>query len=236
MTYKSYFWILRGLLIITVGILYACNNATVPIIVSPSAMCDVAPLGESVESDDDTATVRFVAYGDFDSDDDVPCGMLLEVRIAVVEADDRLNWWEAVGGSELGIEGFIPPRARVPTTAERLAAAPAQFVTTGADGTAEMLVAYDPKIRVYSVCAILPGDDLIAGCNNNDLRIGESTFNSTVYIYFTHGHAILEVESSDRYQRFLNGTASSTAPATIMFEATSYRMISEEGLFRRPAL
>ena len=121
-------------------------------------------------------TVRFVAYGDFDSDDDVPCGMLPEVRIAVVEADDRLNWWEAVGGSELGIEGFIPPGTRVLTSAERLAAAPAQFVTTGADGTAEMLVAYDPKIRVYSVCAILPGDDLIAGCNNNDLRIGESNF------------------------------------------------------------
>ena len=191
-------------------------------VISPSAACDVAPLDKPVRVDGGMVTVRFVAYGDVDSDDDMHCGMLPDVRIAVVGTDDRLNWWKAVGGDELGIEKFIPPGARVPTTAERLATAPAQFVTTGADGTADMLVAYAPEFRVYSVCAILPGDDLIAGCNNNDLRIEESTLNSTVYIHLSHGHAILEVESSDRYQRFLNGTASSTAPATIMFEATSF--------------
>ena len=191
---------------------------------APTAIvtCDVMPLGKTAKSGDDTVTVRFVAYGDMDSDDDVPCGMLPDVRIAVVEANNRLNWWKAVGGSELGIERFIPPGARVPTTAERLAAAPAQFTITGADGTVNMLIADDPEIRVYSVCAILPGDDLIAGCNHNDFRIGESVFNSTVYIYFTHGHATLEVGSSDRYQRFLNGMAPSAAPVTIMFEAMSF--------------
>ena len=220
-------WMLRcGLLGAIVGTACAGGDAPVPqsspAVVSPLAVCDVMPLDEETESVDDTVTVRFVAYGDVDSRDDVPCGMLPGVRIAVVEASKRLNWWKAVGGSELGIEKFIPPGARVPTTAEGLATAPAQFVTTGADGTADMLVAYAPEFRVYSVCAILPGDDLIAGCNNNNIRIGESTLNSTVYIYFNHGHATVEVESSDRYQRFLNGTVSSTAPATIMFEATSF--------------
>ena len=220
-------WMLRcGLSGAIVGTACAGGDAPVsqasPAVISPSAACDVAPLDKPVRVGGGMVTVRFVVYGDFDSDDDVPCGMLSDVRVAVVEANDRLNWWEAVGGSELGIEKFIPPGARVPTTAERLAAAPAQFVTAGADGMANMLVAYDPEFRVYSVCAIMPGDDLIAGCNNNDLRIGESTLNSTVYIHLSHGHAILEVESSDRYQRFLNGTASSTAPATIMFEATSF--------------
>ena len=193
-----------------------------PTVVSPSAVCNVTPLSEPPTSDSGYYTARFVAYGDIDGDDDVPCGMLSDVRIAVVEANNRLNWWKAVGGSELGIERFIPPGARVPTTVERLAAAPAQFTITGADGTANMLVADDPEIRVYLVCAILPGDDLIAGCNHNDSRIGESVFNSTVYIYFTHGHAILEVGNSDRYQRFLNGMASSAAPVTIMFEAMSF--------------
>lgn len=147
--------------------------------------------------------------------------MLPDVRIAVVErankANNRLNWWKAVGGSELGIEEYIPPGVRVPTTAEKLSAAPAQFITTGADGIAE-LVAYDPESSYYLVCAILPSDDLMAGCHS-DLRIGGST--STVYIYFTHGHAVIEVRNSGRYQRFLNGVMSSVALATVMFKAES---------------
>lgn len=172
---------------------------------------------------DHEVTVRFVAYGDVDSDDDVPCGMLSDVHVAVVEGTkNRLNWWKTVGGSELGIEKFMPPGVRVPTTAERLSAAPAQFVTTGADGTASMVINYNPENRDYLVCVILPSDDLIAGCDHNDLRIRESISHSTVYIYFTHGYAILEVGSSDRYQRFSNGTASSAAPVTITFEATLF--------------
>ena len=190
-----------------------------PAVVSPSAMCDVRPLDEN--GADHAVTIRFVAYGDVDSDDAVPCGMLPDVRIAVVERANnvyyRLNWWKAVGGSELGIEEYIPPGVRVPTTAEKLSAAPAQFITTGANGIAE-LVAYDPESSYYSVCAILPSDDLIAGCHN-DLRIGGST--STVYIYFTHGHAVIEARNSGRYQRFLNGVTSSVTPATVMFKAES---------------
>lgn len=197
------------------------SSGTSPTTVSPSEMCDVTPLGEPNRADSGYHTVRFVAYGDVDSDDAVSCGMLPDVRIAVVERANnvynRLNWWKAVGGSELGIEEYIPPGVRVPTTAEKLSAAPAQFITTGADGIAE-LVAYDPESSYYSVCAILPSDDLIAGCHN-DLRIGGST--STVYIYFTHGHAVIEARNSGRYQRFLNGVASSATPATVMFKAES---------------
>lgn len=212
-----------GVLAAGAGVACASGDSPVPqaspAVVSPSAVCDVRSLDEN--GMDHAVTIRFVAYGDVDSDDAVPCGMLPEVRIAIVERANnvynRLNWWKAVGGGELGIEEYIPPGVQVPTTAEKLSAAPAQFITTGADGIAE-LVAYDPESSYYSVCAILPSDDLIAGCHN-DLRIGGTT--STVYIYFTHGHAVIEARNSGRYQRFLNGVASSATPATVMFKAES---------------
>ena len=51
----------------------------------------------------------------------------------------------------------------------------------------------------------------------------------TAYVYFTHGHAIVEIGDSvwhqklkdynDRYQRFLDGVVSSGEPALVKFEA-----------------
>ncbi len=205
-------------------------------VVSPSAVCDVAPLSEATRAgpwpDDSHTSVSIVAYGDVDSDDDVPCAMLPDVRIAVIQdtsqnssvsLDLLEDWWTAVGGDELGIRRFIPPGVRVPSTAERLASAPAQFITTGPDGTAELRFDYDPETDDHSLCAISPIDDLIAGCKHNlSLRGFPSDHIShiTVYIYFTHGHAIIEVGASDRYQRFLDDTGSTGTPATITFEAT----------------
>lgn len=208
----------------------APNPQTLPLAFSPSAVCDVVPLDEPVRAGGDTATVRFVAYGDVDGDDDVPCGMLPDVRIAVISQegskDKLLSWWTAVGGYELGIETFIPPGARVPTTSERmsaaLAAASAQFVTTGPGGIAEVLIDHEDD---YSLCAISPANDLIAGCYHY-LR-PRGFVHITVYIYFIHGHAIIETEgndwyqeTNDRYQRFLDDEVWSGELATVTFNAT----------------
>lgn len=222
---------------------------TAPAVVSPSAVCDVIPLekaqlDETIRADlgsDDsgilsvedatgseviyTAPIRFVTYGDINSDDDIPCGMLPDVRIAVIQDSYTpiLDWWTAVGGNELGIERFPPSTGvRVPSTADNLSDAPAQFVTTGPDGTAEILLAsYDERFH-YMFCAISPIDDLIAGCNHISNWSGpeDGSDISTVYIYFTHGHAIVEVWSSDRYQGFLDGTGTAGVPASITFTST----------------
>lgn len=196
-----------------------------PVAFTPSAVCDVAPLDEPVRVGDDAVAVRFVVYGDIDSDDDVSCGMIPDVRIAIInqaglnsareEEDSMLNWWTAVGGDELGIKRLIPPGVRVPTSAERLSAAPAQFVTTGSDGVAEVSIAHEDD---YSLCAILPDNDLVAGCYHH-LRLRTIPSNITVYTYLTHGHADIEVWDSDRYQRFLDSTGTTGALATVTFAA-----------------
>ena len=210
----------------------APNPQSLPVAFSPSAVCDVVPLDEPVRAGDDTATVRFVAYGDIDEDDDVPCGMLSDVRIAIIseegaysavkEEDKLLSWWTAVGGDKLGIDTFIPPGTRVPTTPEKVSAAPAQFITTGPDGIAEVLIDHEDD---YSLCAISPANDMIAGCYHR-LR-PRGSVHITVYIYFTHGHAIIEIEGNDwyqeindRYQRFLDDEIwSGEEPATVTFDA-----------------
>lgn len=213
---------------------FLSSSETFPTVVSPSAVCDVSPLGEPTASDLGYYTVRFVAYGDMDSNDDVPCGMLPEVRIAVIHEkrgeNVMRNWWEAVGGSELGSPNdyfpkYLPPGVRVPTTVEKLATAPAQFintVNTGPEGTAEMSISHNRERR-HSLCAIAPTGDLIAGCIYDFPRKTPET-HITVYIYFTHGHAVIEEGSSDRYQRFLDGTGSIKSPATVTFTA----MISDD--------
>ena len=203
-------------------------SGSFPTIILPSVVCDVTPLGEETESDDDTVTVRFVAYGDVDGEDDLACGMLPGVRIAIIsnagaysalEEENRLlNWWTSVGGDELGIKRFVPPGVRVPTTADRLSEAPAQFVTTGPDGTVKLPINHEDD---YSLCAISPVDDLILGCNHH-LSPRASDDYLIVYIYLAHGHAVVEISDSDRYQRFLGGRESSRELATVEFMATSH--------------
>ena len=199
-------------------------------VISPSMVCDVTPIGEDKMADPGYYTIKFVAYGDIDSDDDVPCGMISDVRIAIIhqKGGGLVNWWEAVGGNELGIKKLIPPGARVPTTAEKLSSAPAQFITTGPDGTVEVTIPYDPEWADYSLCAISSTDNLIAGCSH-DLYLREpyldpvahiTPYHVTVYTYFAHGHAVIEARSSNRYQQFLGVAGSAWAPATLAFTAT----------------
>ena len=191
-------------------------------IISPSAVCDVTPLDEPVRADPGYYTVRLVAYGDMDSDDDVPCGMLSDVRIAIIhEKEDALgNWWRIVGGSELGIAYRMPPGARVPISGGKLYDAQVPFITTGPHGTIEMPFPYDQD---YSLCVMSSVNDLIAGCIHDFPRISPRDY-ITVYIYFTHGHAVLEAvpEESDnkRYQQFLEGAVLTQVPVTARFKAT----------------
>lgn len=206
------------------------SSGSPSMVVTPSAMCDVTHLGEPAKADPGYYIVRIVAYGDMDSDDDVPCGMLPDVRIAIIhkeqDKDVLRDWWEIVGGSELGIVHDLPPGARVPTTSGKLYDAPAQFITTGPYGTIEMPFAYGQD---YALCVMSSVDDhiavndLIAGCIHDFPRISPRDY-ITVYIYFTHGHAVLEAvpEESDnrRYQQFLDGAVLTQASITVTFEAT----------------
>ena len=149
--------------------LYSPSGSTSQV-VSPSEVCDVMPLDKPTRAASGYFTVRFVAYGDVDSDDDVPCGMLPDVRIAIISeksGGEWRSWWEAVGGNELGISQFMPLGARVPSTAEKLSKAPAQLVSTGPDGTAEIIIPHDPEENDNSsLCAISPVEDLIVGCSH----------------------------------------------------------------------
>lgn len=173
-----------------------------------------------------TVMVRFVTYGDADPDDEIPLGMMPDVQIAVIR--EKADWWTAVGGNDLGIRRNIPPGVRVQSTAEKLAAAPARFVTTGSDGIVEIPIEYTIDSDLYSFCVIFPiTDDLIAGCNYPDISLYRSPWEPdevTIYVYFIHGYAIVEEgpNGSDRYQRFLDGTELSSEPVTVQMIAFSH--------------
>ena len=203
--------------------------------------------------DEGTVTVRFVTYGDIDPDDEDPFGIIPDVQIAIIREKDvivkegdigqyesryestnhLLDWWETVGGHDLGIKEHIPPGVRVQSTPEQLAAAPARFVTTGSDGTFEMSIAYnldqsdDYSGIDYAFCAMSPVvDSLIAGCNYQNIslwRYIRSGDAMTIYVYFAHGYAIVEdsFNASDRFQRFSDGIEASDEPAYLWVNATT---------------
>ena len=178
--------------------------------------CDVVPLGELAES----GTVRFVAYGDVDRGDGVGCGMVPSVRLAVVNGyDDILGWWGLVG-ADLGIGGGLaPPGLQIPSSDERLSVVPARFLTTSPEGEAEAFIG---NIGWYTVCAMSPVvQDLIAGCSHEPIWLD---FGSEVYVFFSHGHAIVETgpEAAERYQRFLDGADISNQPRVSVFFLSTY--------------
>ena len=253
---------------------------TLPVAFSPSAVCDVVPLDEPVRVSDDTATVRIVAYGDIDSEDDVPCGMLPGVHVYAIRDEPNADvfevWWTTVGGDELS-EKYpkLPPGVQVPTTAERLSAVleqqlitvtttnystgrvrfdrfakGAEFITaatTGPDGIVELSLAFDPKsddlTADYKLCVIAPVEYLTVRCTDFILFLQKDS-HTTAYAYFTHGHAIVKIDSNDwqqggykdRYQRFLDGVISSGEPAIVQFKATGYADVMVDDILpSRPA-
>lgn len=206
---------LGGLLVAAMGA--ACGRSlpdsalAVVSSLAPTAIvkCDVVPLGEA-GSGGDMTTVRFVAYGDVDRGDGVGCGMVPDARLAVIIGnDDIADWWELVGG-ELGVVEQAPPGLQIPSSGDKLSAAPVFFVTTGSDGIAETPIAHTGEI--VTICAMSTvADDLIAGCSHERIRLKDGT---DVYVYFSHNHAIVETgpEGAERYERFRNGADISDLP------------------------
>ena len=195
--------------------------------------------------DEGTVTVRFVTYGDIDPDDEVPFGMIPGVKIAIIKEDETIGedyftkekeirdnlrlWWETVGGHDLGIEESSPPGVRIQSTSEQLAVAPARFVTTGPDGTLEMPIAYDlDESDKYSFCTISPVMNyLIAGCSYQNIslwRYVRTAETMAIYVYFTHGYAIVEdsFNGGERFQRFSDEGKASNEPAYLWVSATAY--------------
>ena len=161
--------------------------------------CDVALPGELKGSGD--RTVRFVAYGNAYTDNRVGCGMLPNVRMAVIYYDAIGGWWELIG-DDLGIFRQAPPGLLIPSSGERFPVGLASFVTTGPDGIAESAAGIR---KIGMICAMSPiKENLIAGCSHETIQFEDE---AVVYVYFTHGHAIVETgpHGAERYQRFLNG-------------------------------
>lgn len=236
-------WLLCGLLTGAAGMaliawyLYSPSGSPSQV-VFPSEVCDVMPLDKPTRADSGYFMVRFVAYGDVDVDDDGPCRMLPDVRIAIIHHKESglISWWEAVGGNELGIGQFMPLGARVPSTAEKLSNAPARFVTTGPDGTAEIIIPHDQENEYSSLCAISPIENLVAGCSHHFSLWDRRDNHVTAYIYFTHGHAIIERRTSDRYQQYIDDSRSSQGPATVAFTAQSYDDIAPTQPYRNMSI
>ena len=159
--------------------------------------------------------VRFVASASGGDGEDATA--LAGVTVAIVERNDRGEWWSALGAysseERTGIYHSIPPGAQVASTAEQIAAAPAQFVTTSADGTAHAEL---DRSTFYLLCAVSPdAPDVVAGCTGDDdtlkLSLGRPV---TLHVYFSHGRAYLSDQAPAGAGRGAAGEASVTVVAT----------------------
>ena len=202
------------------------------------------------ESDEAEVTVRFVAFGDVDKGDDVPFGMVPDVRIAAIKKDDISDWWATVTGDSSDVNGdlrvsYIPPGVQVVSSFERISGAPAFFVTTGLGGVVETTFAFShPAELGYMFCVISPVDrNLLAGCGGirnvwDDIVLDDDdNFNVTLYAYLSDGRAYIESDSG-RYQRFFDSTLISgdgSGAATVTFVSISYADI-EPPMFNRNSL
>lgn len=180
-------------------------------------------------------TMRFVAFGDVDNDDDTPLGMMPDVRIAAIKGRDVSDWWasiitdeEFVADEDSDIRYYMPPGIQIVASSRSIYNAPATFLTTRSEGTIELTLTISKLAELeYMVCVISPVDeDLIAGCSEiEELWHHVDGFMATLYIYFSNGRAYIDSDS-ERYQRFLDGTLTagydSDATATVKFVSTQY--------------
>lgn len=190
------------------------------------------------ESDEAVVTVRFVAFGDMDEDDDVPFGMMPGVQIAAIKHGDISDWWATVTGGSPVANGdlsvsYIPPGVQIMSSIENISTAPAFFMNTGSRGMVETTFTFShPAELGYIFCVISPTDkDLLAGCSRMiniwDIIVldNDDGFSATLYVYFSYGRAYIDSDSG-RYQRFLDGTLisgkGSDDTATVTFISTEY--------------
>lgn len=178
----------------------------------------------STEEDAEEVRVKFVAYGDVDPNDDIPSGVIPDVKIFAMDTGRELaGWWDAIWDVEMGVTS-IAPGVQIQSTAERIESSPVNFVTTGSDGKAET---YFERYSVYTICVVSPIADVIAGCNRWEW-IGKKPSSYVYFVYFSHGRAYIDSEEdgSERYQRFLHGGLEAYSPlgepATITLVSTRY--------------
>ena len=179
--------------------------------------------------------VRFVASaGRGDQDGAVAAGAA-GVTVAIVEWHSRDEWWEALGAysSEdgIGIRDSIPPGARIASTTEQIAAAPAQLATTAADATAHAEL---DRSTYYMFCAVSPADpSIIAGCTShyNPLRhnLGQPV---TLHIYFSHGRAYLSAQDPAPRATPDPGTEASVTVVATSSVTRSYANAAGEAVWR----
>lgn len=178
-------------------------------------------------------TMRFVAFGDVNNDDNTPLGMVPDVQIAAIKGYDVSDWWASVivgekfvADEDPGIRYYVPPGVQIVASSGSIYNAPATFLTTRSEGTIELTLTISKLAELeYMVCVISPVDkDLIAGCSGiEELWHHVDGFAATLYIYFSNGRAYIDSDS-ERYQRFLNGTLTSRydsdATAAVKFVST----------------
>ena len=115
------------------------------------------------------------------------------------------DWWQTVAANPSGLVlGATLPGVAMATTADRIAAAPARWVVTEADGTAEVTLPYGD----YFFCAVAAGvHDMISGCgftNEPDWHDAFFTKDPNVHVYFSEGRAYFDVDHR-RYRRIKDG-------------------------------
>lgn len=196
------------------------------------------------ESDDVKVKVKFVAFGDVDWTDDTPLDMVPDVRIAIIKDDRVSDWWTSITGIQDYISpiDYIPPGVQVQSSIESISAAPASFITTGFDGTAETVLRFDNRsIDQYMICVSSPdNEDLIAGCSRIEIiwLPNFDTLSAIFYIYFSDGRAYID-RDKERYQRFSDKTLTSKndsySIAKVAFVSAAYSDIGPP-VFRRNAL
>lgn len=183
-----------------------------------------------------------------------PSVRCLKVRVVILEdqsflingKSDVADWWEAVGGSDLGISGHIPPGVQIRSSADYIEAVPASHVVTGSEGTVEISLAGDAIDATmtfkdledhqgrYLVCVTSPVErDLIAGCGSIHVIL-DPDIDNTVFIYFSNGRAFVGHDGRDRYLRSLDGTSASDeapeATTTVTFVMGDYPVLSSNEL------
>ena len=148
----------------------------------PDAQVREAPVLEL-----DEFQVGFFAYGE--GGDDIT-GAVAAARVAIIA--DPEAWWKALRDDAPDFWEGLPPGYQVPSMAERVASAPAQWITTGADGTA---VGEREPGKHYIYCAVAPGvDDLVAGCSEPKYHREDPRQYS---IYFSDGRALFMSAADD---------------------------------------
>lgn len=146
------------------------------------------PIGREPKTMFPGSEVQVFAYGEGGDPD---TAAVAGARIAII--DDPQAWWNALRDDAPDHWEALPPGYRVQSTVQLLASAPAQWVTTGADGTAVSTIKPEPD---YLYCAVSPAaDDIVAGCTQQTSPYPRGR-PVHLPIYFSGGRAYFMTEDS----------------------------------------